>query len=66
MHRAGVSLEAIALSYQFGYLILPALVPAVLWIVCNRPFIESLICPAVGEPRGERAVEQPPIQGSSG
>ena len=63
MHRAGVPLEAVALSYQFGYLILPALVPAVLWIVCNRPFIESLVRPPVGEPTGERAVEQPPIQG---
>lgn len=63
MHRAGVPLDAIALSYQFGYLILPALVPAVLWIVCNRPFIQSLTRPSVGEPTGERAVEHPPIQG---
>ena len=63
MRRAGVPLDAIALSYQFGYLILPALVPAVLWIVCNRPFIESLVRPAIREPRGEYAVEQPPTQG---
>jgi hypothetical protein len=59
MHRAGVPLEAIALSYQFGYLILPALVPAVLWIVCNRSFIESLIRPEVGEPKYVAAVEMP-------
>lgn len=58
-HRAGVPLEAIALSYQFGYLILPALVPAALWIVCNRPFIESLIRPEAGEPKHIAAVEQP-------
>jgi hypothetical protein len=59
MHRAGVPLEAIALSYQFGYLILPALVPAGLWIVCNRPFIESLIRPEFGEPKRTAAVEKP-------
>jgi hypothetical protein len=43
VHRAGLSLDLIALCYQFGYLILPALVPAVLWIVFNRGFIEELI-----------------------
>ncbi|HEY8010261.1 MAG TPA: exosortase H-associated membrane protein [Rudaea sp.] len=42
MHQAGISLDAIALCYQFGYLILPPLVPAVLWILFNRPFIEEL------------------------
>jgi hypothetical protein len=62
--RAGVPLEAIALSYQFGYLILPALVPAVLWIVCNRPFIESLIRLDPGEPKGTATVEQPHDGGS--
>ena len=40
--RAGLPLELIALCYQFGYLILPALVPAALWIVGNRRFIEAL------------------------
>jgi len=53
LRRAGLAPEAIALSYQFGYLILPALVPAVLWIVFNRPFIESLI----REPASMRGVE---------
>ena len=42
MRRAGLPLELIALCYQFGYLILPALVPAALWIVGNRRFIETL------------------------
>ncbi|MGH8121820.1 MAG: exosortase H-associated membrane protein [Rudaea sp.] len=42
MHQAGISLDVIALCYQFGYLILPPLVPAVLWILFNRPFIEEL------------------------
>ena len=66
IRRAGLHPEAIALSYQFGYLILPALLPVVLWIACNRSFIESLIRPAVGEPKGAYAVEHPPIQGSTG
>jgi len=63
IRRAGLHPEAIALSYQFGYLILPALVPAVLWIACNRPFIESLIRPERREPNRVAAVEQPSIQG---
>ena len=40
--RAGLSLNLIALCYQFGYLILPALLPAVLWIAGNRRFIAAL------------------------
>ncbi|MGA9335977.1 MAG: exosortase H-associated membrane protein [Rudaea sp.] len=55
--RVGVSLDLIALAYQFGYLILPALVPAVLWIVCNRPFIETLIGRDRAEPTASDAVE---------
>ena len=57
--RAGVSLEAIALCYQFGYLILPALLPAALWIVLNRSFIETLARPAGMEPAGAVGVETP-------
>lgn len=60
MHELGYSLEVIALCYQFGYLILPPLVPAVLWILLNRPFIEELTRPADGvsaEPNRETAVE---------
>ena len=41
--RAGLSPSAIALAYQFGYLILPAVVPAALWIGLNRSFIERLV-----------------------
>jgi len=58
IRRAGLHPEAIALSYQLGYLILPALLPVVLWIACNRPFIEDMVRPPVGEPKGERVVEQ--------
>jgi hypothetical protein len=41
--KAGLSANAIALAYQFGYLILPAVVPAALWIGLNRSFIEQLV-----------------------
>lgn len=57
--RAGLSLEFIALCYQFGYLILPALVPAVLWIVLNRPFIEMLTRRPGTEPAALVEVETP-------
>jgi hypothetical protein len=39
----GWSLDAIALGYQFGYLILPAVTPVALWIVLNRAFLELLV-----------------------
>lgn len=42
MHELGYPLDAIALAYQFGYLILPPLAPAVLWIVLNQGFIRVL------------------------
>jgi hypothetical protein len=63
LQRAGIPPDAVALAYQFGYLILPVLVPAVLWIVCNRPFIEELIRP-VREPNDVRTVEHPPSSGN--
>jgi hypothetical protein len=53
--RAGLSPSAIALAYQFGYLILPAVVPAALWIGLNRAFIERLVG-RDGEPGVETAV----------
>jgi hypothetical protein len=43
--RAGLAPNAIALAYQFGFLILPAVVPAALWIGLNRGFIEQLVRP---------------------
>ena len=63
IQHAGLHPEAIALSYQFGYLILPALVPAVLWIACNQSFIQSLVRVERGEPNSIAAVEHPSIQG---
>jgi hypothetical protein len=34
--------DIIAFAYQFGSLILPAVVPAVLWVLLHRAFLESL------------------------
>ncbi len=33
--------EAIAFSYQFGTLILPTVVPAIVWVLMHRRFLES-------------------------
>lgn len=44
--NAGISPDVIALGYQFGYLILPAVVPVALWLGLNRRFIDSLVHPA--------------------
>jgi hypothetical protein len=41
--NAGLAPAAIALAYQFGYLVLPAVVSVALWIGLNRPFIETLV-----------------------
>lgn len=50
--HAGLAPNAIALAYQFGYLILPAVVPVALWIGLNRRFIELLI--QAGREPGDR------------
>jgi hypothetical protein len=55
--HAGLSLNLIALCYQFGYLILPSLLPAVLWIVANRNFIAALTQRDAAEPATIRGVE---------
>ncbi|MBN8726625.1 MAG: hypothetical protein J0H15_02840 [Xanthomonadales bacterium] len=41
--RSGIPASAIALGYQLGYLILPAVLPVALWIGLNRRFIEDLV-----------------------
>lgn len=53
--KAGLAPNAIALAYQFGFLILPAVLPAALWIGLNRAFIERLVRPE-REPGVESAV----------
>lgn len=40
---AGWQAEVIALGYQIGSLILPSLVPVVLWAALNRQFIQGLL-----------------------
>jgi hypothetical protein len=39
---SGWQRELIAFAYQFGSLILPAVVPAVLWVLLHRAFLERL------------------------
>jgi hypothetical protein len=53
--KAGLAPDVVALAYQFGFLILPAVAPAALWIGLNRPFIERLVRPD-REPGVETAV----------
>ncbi|MBS3742871.1 MAG: hypothetical protein KGY48_00820 [Wenzhouxiangellaceae bacterium] len=40
--EAGLSPTLIALCYQLGYLMLPAVVPLATWILMNRPFLERV------------------------
>ncbi|MFU8878390.1 MAG: exosortase H-associated membrane protein, partial [Wenzhouxiangellaceae bacterium] len=39
----GPPLTLIALLYQLGYLMLPAITPVAAWILMNRPFLEQLV-----------------------
>jgi hypothetical protein len=39
---SGLQREMIAFAYQFGSLILPAVIPAVLWVLLHRAFLERL------------------------
>jgi hypothetical protein len=41
--RSGPGAAAIAIAYQFGYLILPAVAPVALWIGLNRDFVDGLV-----------------------
>jgi hypothetical protein len=45
VEAAGASQYLIAFWYQFGYLILPPIIPVVAWILMNRRFIESIAGP---------------------
>lgn len=59
--KAGIAPDVIALAYQFGYLILPAVVPVALWIGLNREFIEGLVHPVAEPPpalQGHNNVDQ--------
>jgi len=41
--------EAIAFAYQFGSLILPAVAPAVFWVLTHRRFLEGFSAGAAGD-----------------
>lgn len=41
--EAGLSPNMIAFCYQFGYLVLPAITPVILWVMFNQPFIQTLV-----------------------
>ncbi len=45
----GVSDGAIALGYQLGTLILPALAPIFVWVLTNRPLVEQFVGWQVGQ-----------------
>jgi hypothetical protein len=47
--------ELIALSYQFGYLVLPATVPLLLWAMLDRRFLSAFILEATLEGETEKA-----------
>jgi hypothetical protein len=62
----GLGLDAIALMYQFGYLILPAVVPVAVWIAFNRRFLEGILQtaePVNGQPG--RSAPEPAATASS-
>ncbi len=59
--RAGLGADAIALAYQFGYLILPAVVPVALWLGLNRDFVQSLVHPVM-EPAARPSGPSPGTQ----
>jgi hypothetical protein len=43
VQEAGVSDSAIALGYQLGSLIFPALAPIFVWVLTNRPLVEQFV-----------------------
>lgn len=44
---SGWQREVIAFAFQFGSLILPTVVPAIVWVLTHRPFLERLRNPRV-------------------
>ena len=45
VENAGFSQDLIAYAYQLGYLMLPPVVPVVIWILFNRDFVERIAGP---------------------
>jgi hypothetical protein len=50
----GVSDGAIALGYQLGTLILPALAPIFVWVLANRPLVEQFVGWGADQLQGRR------------
>jgi len=46
-----VQREMIAFAYQFGVLILPAVAPAVFWVLSHRRFLERFAASRPADPR---------------
>lgn len=56
---SALTVNAIALCYQLGALLLPTLAPIVIWLILERPFLAALI--ADGQLRRQQASDlQPP------
>lgn len=49
VQQAGISDSFIALGYQLGTLILPALAPIFVWVLSNRPLVEQFVGWSVGD-----------------
>lgn len=43
LQQAGIATDVIGLGYQFGYLVLPPVIPIVLWIALNSAFLQELV-----------------------
>ncbi len=42
INQTGISHDLVAVMYQMSYLILPAVVPVVAWVLLNRQFVEDI------------------------
>ncbi len=65
MNQAGLSADGVALGYQFGYLILPAVTPVALWVLQNREFLELLVGwreEPNGSGDGQSPASTPPVE----
>lgn len=60
VQAAGFNLDVVALCYQFGYLIFPAVAPIIIWLFSNRRFLETLVAmPAGAEAAGGAEKKSP-------
>lgn len=56
----GISKDVLALAYQFGYLLLPPVLPILTWLAMNRRFVEKLVLTDAEEAFEEPAAEEAP------